>query len=564
MARRLVTKKNRAYSPTQSRALAVLERDLNRKVRISLSWLFLSLILLAFLLGSINLTYGASGRTVIVYTPKDQMIAQWKALCDAHPAWASYESIGKSVQCRDIWLFKIGNPTGGKVMYDGEAHGPEDSGTETLYKFCKWLLESNDPLANHILQWNYHLIIPILNIDTTRRTNMRRQYTLPNGTVIDVLYGVDLNRNGIYGWGQTGSANPTNKDSYRGLYAGSEPETIAYNNAVAKYKPDIYCNTHTGQDGLYHVSNTPLEAKVLSLKAQYEAQYGVTNPYYGGQFSAGGYIETDVDECFNVSGWMWEMCTWANLKPTLSEWLTTCYPRVFPVFLAFAKAVEKAPQTPQYIFQDGFENGLTKWTTETYGAGSAPTTQNGTFRSGAFAVTFNTQATKSFAMSMIGETISGRSSVYVRAYYYVDSSTLSLMGADDRFYILRLTANDQLVASLGLRREGTMPVRWCIWRATSGTAGTHTYGQTQNVASVPKWTCIEFMWDKTTSSIKVWINGNLEFQETGNWTGVADVNEINVGIYKSGTSGSTYDPTTALTCKVYVDDLIIDEQYIAP
>jgi hypothetical protein len=307
-----------------------------------------------------------------------------------------------------------------------------------------------------------------------------------------------------------------------------------------------------------------LETKVKSLKAQYEAQYGVTNPYSASRFSAGGYIEADVDGCFNVSGWMWEMSTWANLKPTLSEWLKIYYPRVFPVFLAFAKAVEKAPQTPQYIFQDGFENGLAKWTTKVYGNGSMPTTQNGTFRSGAFAATFYTTATDSFAMSMIEETISGRSNVYVKAYYYIDSSTLSLMGADDRFYILRLTANDQLVASLGLRREGTMPVRWCVWTATIDAAGTHTYGRTQDVAAVPKWTCIEFMWDKTTSSIKVWINGNLEFQESGNWTEVSDVNEVNIGIYKSGTSGSTYDPTTALTCKVYVDDLIVDEQYITP
>jgi hypothetical protein len=261
---------------------------------------------------------------------------------------------------------------------------------------------------------------------------------------------------------------------------------------------------------------------------------------------------------------MWEMSTWANLKPTLNEWLAVYYPRVFPVFLAFAKAVEKTPQTPQYIFEDGFENGLAKWTAKVNGNGLAPTTQSGTFRSGAFAAKFYTQATTSFAMSMIEETISGTTRVYVRAYYYVESSTLSSMGEDDRFYILRLTANDQLVASLGLRREGTKPVRWCIWRATSGMAGTHTYGLTQNVTAVPKWTCIEFMWDKTSSSTKVWINGNLEFQESGNWIKVSDVNEVNIGIYKSGTSGSTYDPTTALTCRVYVDDLIIDEEYIAP
>ena len=101
------------------------------------------------------------------YTPQDQMIDQWKSLCDAHPQWASYETIGKSILGKDIWLFKIGTPSGGRVMYDGQGHGSEDAGTEILYKFCTWLLESNNTLANHILQYNYHLIIPILNVDAS-------------------------------------------------------------------------------------------------------------------------------------------------------------------------------------------------------------------------------------------------------------------------------------------------------------------------------------------------------------------------------------------------------------
>jgi hypothetical protein len=201
-------------------------------------------------------------------------------------------------------------------MYDGEGHGPEDGGTECLYKFCKWLLESNDPLANHILQWNYHLIIPVLNVDTTARQNMRRQYTLSNGTIISVPYGVDLSRNGIYGWGATGSADPNNNYEYRGLYAGSEPETMAYHNAAGRYRPDIYCNTHVGGEYMSHMSDTALETRIESLKAQYEAQFGVVNPYPVNRIRGGGQIYVDVDGSFGASGWLWEISTWENLKPT--------------------------------------------------------------------------------------------------------------------------------------------------------------------------------------------------------------------------------------------------------
>ena len=278
-----------------------------------------SLLLIAFLIILLALaganfkpSFAAFGRPSAVYTPKDQMINQWKALCEAHPQWASYESIGKSVQGRDIWLFKIGTPSGGKVMYDGQSHGPEDGGTECLYKFCKWLLESNEPIANHILRYNFHLIIPILNVDTTGRLNMRRQYVLENGTIIRVPYGIDLNRNGIYRWGESGSADPNDTYSYRGLYAGSEPETIAYHNGAGKYKPDIYINTHNGGEYLLHYSNDSLEHNIKSLKVQYEQRYNITNPYPANKGGRGGFIAVDVDGSWGASGWLWEVTTWEN------------------------------------------------------------------------------------------------------------------------------------------------------------------------------------------------------------------------------------------------------------
>jgi hypothetical protein len=309
-------------------------------------------IILFFLIGiiSTNTTFSqpAPGRgTWATYTPKDQMIAQWKALCDAHPDNSSYESIGKTIQGRDILLFKIGNPLGAKVMYDGQAHGPEDGGTETLYKFCTWLLESNESLANHILENNYHLIIPILNMDTNARQNMRREYVLDNGTTIEVPYGVDLNRNSLYNWGHSGSSNPEDDYSYRGLYAGSEPETIAYHNAAAKYLPYIYVNTHTGAETIIAYSNTAFEQEIRSLIAQYRQQYTVDYAYPL-SFSRGGSgsIAADPDNNFGASGWLWEISTWENLKPTLDEWLNEYYPRVFPVFLAFANAAENKQNNP--------------------------------------------------------------------------------------------------------------------------------------------------------------------------------------------------------------------------
>ena len=129
--------------------------------------------------------HAESRRNSAIYHPKSTVIQMYKDLCDAHNDVASYEVIGKSIEGRDIWLFKVGNPNGGKVMIDGSTHGSEDAGTELSYLFLKWVLESGEEDAQKVLSGNYLLIIPIINMDTTARQNMRRQYVFYNGTVIN-------------------------------------------------------------------------------------------------------------------------------------------------------------------------------------------------------------------------------------------------------------------------------------------------------------------------------------------------------------------------------------------
>jgi hypothetical protein len=272
------------------------------------------------------------------FLPKTTMISQWKALCDAHPQYASYENIGKTVQGQNIWMFKIGTPSGGKVMYDGQCHGTEDSGTEVFYHFTKWMLESNDPTAQRILERNYHLFIPIVNMDNS--TNK------PNA------HGVDLNRNGIYGWGQSGSSDPSALD-YRGPSAGSEPETQILRSAWQTWQPKVYVNTHHGYYYINHVSNTGLEQQITSLYQQKSVAYGSNNPYSISTSSTGGYLATDADMSFGTSGWLWELERWQDLvaiqattqSPTVASQMLMdqIYDDAFPLLLSFAEAVEVTP-----------------------------------------------------------------------------------------------------------------------------------------------------------------------------------------------------------------------------
>jgi len=279
-----------------------------------------------------------------VYHPKSTVIEMYKDLCDSHEAFASYEVIGKSLEGRDIWLFKVGNPNGGRVMIDGSTHGSEDAGTELSYLFLKWVLESGEEDAQKVLSGNYFLIIPIINMDTTARQNMRRQYVFSNGTVINCPYGVDLNRNGVTGWGQSGSGDPYDDYQYRGAWAGSEPETQAYRNAMNKYRPDIYVNTHFG--GEYMLNRDPPEKsgmreKVLTLYDQIRAEKGIKYRYNITGGLRGGFVAND-GWGFGASGWLVEFASWENVPAEYDTFVSDWYPRAFPLYLAWCQAVQIA------------------------------------------------------------------------------------------------------------------------------------------------------------------------------------------------------------------------------
>lgn len=185
-----------------------------------------------------------------------------------YPNLISHESIGKTWQGRDILLFKVGNPWGGRVMFNGTIHGGERVGTEVYLHYVDWLFENREPgISDRILQLNYTLIVPIFNVDgfPTSRNNQN-----PTGTV-------NLNRNFPKSWrtdctilgtpdpatglcpsGQEKIGNYCYKtgcscywsdtpgsDTYRGTVPSSEPETQAMLNAFAKWKPKFVLDYHT-------------------------------------------------------------------------------------------------------------------------------------------------------------------------------------------------------------------------------------------------------------------------------------------------------------------------------
>ena len=188
-----------------------------------------------------------------------------------------------STGSKPLYIFKIGNLDGKKVMFDGACHGNEISATGVLIEYAKWLLTSGDMTAKYILSVDLTIIIPVVNVDGY-------PYSRKNAN------GVDLNRNFAWNWNASASTgggvsdNP-NSSFYRGLYPASEKETRNYVTVFAKYRPSQYMNCHSL--GSYQMWYTPkIAGSVLTQEKEIYLKYrafSVTmNQSYAGIYSDGG------------------------------------------------------------------------------------------------------------------------------------------------------------------------------------------------------------------------------------------------------------------------------------
>ncbi len=272
-----------------------------------------ALTLLALLLVPVQTAEAAT------YYDHPTLISMFKDLADKYPDKASYVTIGKSVQGRSMWMFRIGNPEGGKVLWDASIHGSEDIGGMIAYYFAEWLLTSNSHVARTILQKNELYLIPVANPDSYGRVN---------------AHNVDLNRNFKCGWETSGSTNPTSQ-SYRGPYPRSEPETKALLNAFACYRPKYYVSSHMwGGPYLAAWSGIPyIQRKSVTDRMSYFA--GLLNqpkfPCYLAR--AGGQSFSDAYEYYGVYSWLLEIIGPIG-RPSLSSVKSIYYPKCKPVLLA--------------------------------------------------------------------------------------------------------------------------------------------------------------------------------------------------------------------------------------
>ena len=321
-------------------------------------------ILLSFMIfcSSCCVSYSAGGS----WHTHDVLIGMFKTLCDNNPSIASYEVIGKSYQNRDIYLFKFGNPEGGKVMWDAALHGWEDMGSEIQYLIAQWLLTSQTAEADRILERNYILFVPIVNIDSYEREN--KDYEQDS-------WGVDLNRNFVTGFNYIAPANTGFPNSYHGAYGGSEKETQAVRNALSTYRPEVFLDMHYGGSAMFNGNNRAdrLATAINSRIAELVSETGLSfpwNPSASNSSPGNGFATADAYS-FGATTWLMELASesgpyktggscYAHTTHTYADVQSWYFPRLLLAFRAMTGAVEIIPPVPPSGVQS-------TWTISSYG-----------------------------------------------------------------------------------------------------------------------------------------------------------------------------------------------------
>lgn len=244
------------------------------------------------------------------------------------------EVIGESFLGEPIYLYKLGSDGANHTfLFDGRLHGAEDCGTESGLSFLSWVLRNGSSESEYIRKNTQLLFLPIINVDTTRRQNARREAA---------PFGVDLNRNFDYGWGKSGSSDPLDTYQYRGAHAASEPETRAVISALQKYSPDVYMNVHCGMETLSSETDDALSQRILATIAGVSASKSTdTISYYkprmGASVSSSGNGMARSSGYFHgASSWLFEVSTWEHLPESLNEYESTFFSRTLPVFIAMS------------------------------------------------------------------------------------------------------------------------------------------------------------------------------------------------------------------------------------
>lgn len=196
----------------------------------------------------------------------------------------------------------------------------------------------SDPALQALVDGAEIYFVPMVNPDGVEHVWVTdanwRKNRRPNGS----SFGVDLNRNYPFLWGQCGASTTASSDTYRGPSAGSEPEVRVMRNLVALLRPEIYLDFHSyGQQVLrLWAPCATVDPVMQALQQRYcddlrtPMNYGTRDPSASGEapedhYSSGGTLSflievgTSFQPVFGTTVTE-EARVWPGVQRALTTW----------------------------------------------------------------------------------------------------------------------------------------------------------------------------------------------------------------------------------------------------
>lgn len=172
-----------------------------------------------------------------------------KYLAQSYPNLVTVQSIGSSVEGRELLLLKISNgkPGNKAVWVDGGMHAREWISPASVTYIINDIVENYESQPDYVQNLDLHFL-SVANPDGYHYTHMRdRVWRKNRARGYSPCSGTDLNRNFGYKWGGKGASKNPCKETYAGSSGFSEPESAAIKNYILSSRANFtgYLSYHS-------------------------------------------------------------------------------------------------------------------------------------------------------------------------------------------------------------------------------------------------------------------------------------------------------------------------------
>jgi carboxypeptidase T len=277
-----------------------------------------------------------------------EMRAAIEQTAAAYPDIVRVSTVGHSLEGRDILAVKISDepdtddPAEPAVLFMSLHHAREHLTVEMALEVIRLFTEGygHDPTLTNLVNTREIWVLPNINPDGGEydiATGVYRSWRKNRRDNLDGSYGVDLNRNYGYRWGDdSGSSGIPGADTYRGPFAFSEPETQVVRDFVVAH-PDITTaiTFHTYAELIlypygYTYDDLPADMAPVDLM--------VFRKLAGDMAATNGYVPQQASDLYTTSG---DTADWLYGARGIFGFTFEMYPKGHPGFYPPGSIIEQ-------------------------------------------------------------------------------------------------------------------------------------------------------------------------------------------------------------------------------